>query len=289
MSRYKFLNSTKDHMNSNGNRLFSIDFLGCGGAFDIGEGNSSVILETSNKNRFLIDCGYTAYKKLKERDLVSSIDRVFITRLHEDHISGLSTLVYDNFLLNSKVTIIECSIEVSTGLKSYLELTGHSEDMYVINTDNPVIDIDNLSITKIDTSDHHWSENNLPNSGLLFNFDLSGDYVVFIYSGDINKSILDVIPESVKNDLEKNPDKVFICHDMTDIVNEKNPHTNNSLLDTNHECLIDMASKFTNLITYHHNIDQLSNIIKLNPEIAKTSIIFKGPRLSVSKVNESIS
>jgi hypothetical protein len=246
-----------------------IKFIGIGGAFDIEEKESSAIFTTAEKRRLLIDCGHSSYVYLKENNLLDKLDRVFITHTHSDHISGLSTLVYDRFFVHGLTTLIECTETVAVRVKQYLDLCGHPEDMYTINIGNVYLPDESISITKIDTTANHWPINDFPNSGLLFHFDRGDDHLVVIYSGDINVPITSLMNPETYSFVYEKPENVFIFHDMTDLVHEQNPHCNFELLKP-------MMDTFKNVFTYHHSEAQVSNINRQSPEMAVTSLIIQG-------------
>lgn len=254
-----------------GKPLFNVDFLGIGGAFDTEEGTSSALLKTKGGKRFLIDCGYTSYSKLRKKELINKIDVVFITHCHEDHINGLSSFIYDRYYIHKLETIIECTEAVGEKVKAYLDICGHPEDQYIIYTDNNVFfQEERISVTKVDTTAHHWPVNGFPNSGLLFHFETEEDYVVLIYSGDINVPIINLMNPDDYSFVYDNPDNVFIFHDMTSLVHEQNPHTNYSLLEP-------VLKQFNNLYTYHHSAEQVALINQSgHADIASTSLIVQG-------------
>lgn len=269
MAKFEIKKGINSVLSGSGKALLDIRFLGIGGAFDTEEGTASALFKTRGGKYFLIDCGYTSYSKLRKSNLVGEIDRVFITHTHEDHINGLSTLVYERMFIHNKQTIIECHETVAPRVKQYLDLCGHPEDQYVINIGNIFIEDEEISVTKIDTGSDHWPINSFPNSGLLFHFSVGDDYAVVIFSGDINKSILDLMPQEMYPFVYSNPENVFIFHDMTSLVHERNPHTNWGLL-------VPVKQRFNNLFTYHHNENQIALINKENPGIALTSLIIQG-------------
>ncbi len=273
MSKFQIKKGIESALNSSNKKLVDINFLGIGGAFDTEEGTASALLKTRSGKLLLIDCGYTAYSKLRRRSLTGDIDTVFITHTHEDHINGLSTLIYDRFFIHEKPTNIECTTEVAVRVKAYLDICGHPEEQYTISQEKYLyIEEDSISVTKIDTTKNHWPVNNFPNSGLIFHFDTgdsSDDYAVLIYSGDINVPITELMDPTNYSFVYSNPDKVFIFHDMTSLVHEKNPHTN-------FELLVPVKDKFENLFTYHHNDEQVYLINKVNPRMASTSLVFQG-------------
>jgi hypothetical protein len=259
-----------------GKPLLDVHFLGIGGAFDTDEGTASALFKTRGGKHFLIDCGYTSYSKLRKWNLIESVDRVFITHTHEDHISGLSTFIYERFFIHKVKTIIECHESVAPRVKQYLDLCGHPEEQYQINIGNVFIEDEGISITKIDTGSNHWPVNNFPNSGLLFHFSVGDDYAVVIYSGDINVPITNLMPQEMYPFVYEKPENVFIFHDMTSLVHEQNPHTNWSLL-------VPTKQMFNNLFTYHHNQDQVAVINQENPVMAFTSLVIQGDNFVIEE------
>ncbi|MCZ2357564.1 MAG: MBL fold metallo-hydrolase [Bacteroidia bacterium] len=82
-----------------------IQFIGTGGAFDIEQGNSSALLNVHEKT-ILIDCGYAVYPKLRQLNLVETIDAVLITHLHDDHVGSLTTLIFHLYFLAGRKTTV---------------------------------------------------------------------------------------------------------------------------------------------------------------------------------------
>ncbi|MCX7606501.1 MAG: MBL fold metallo-hydrolase [Bacteroidia bacterium] len=76
-----------------------IRFLGAGGAHDLQWGNSSALLEWEGRT-FLLDCGFTVYPRLVEKQLIERVDAVCITHLHDDHIGSLSVFLYHRHFLS---------------------------------------------------------------------------------------------------------------------------------------------------------------------------------------------
>jgi len=269
MSKFEIKTGIESALSGNGKNLLDIDFLGIGGAFDTEEGTASALLKTKGGKRLLIDCGYTSYSKLRKKGLINQIDRVFITHTHEDHINGLSTLIYDRYYIHNLETVIECTEAVAKKVKAYLNICGHPEEQYKINTENVFIEDEEISIAKIDTTAYHWPVPDFPNSGLIFHIKTADSYAVMIYSGDINTPITNLMSPDVYPFVYDNPENVFIFHDMTSLVHEQNPHTHFDLL-------LPVLKQFKNLYTYHHGQDTIERINQLSPAMASTSLIVQG-------------
>lgn len=69
-----------------------IQVLGTGDAFTPELGNSALILWDQGRG-FLIDCGYTVFPYLKEKNIADKIDRVFITNRYDAHAGSLTTFL----------------------------------------------------------------------------------------------------------------------------------------------------------------------------------------------------
>jgi len=278
MSKFEIKKGIESAMNSSGKSLLDIEFLGIGGAFDTEEGNSSALFKTRGGKNFLIDCGYTSYSKLRKKGMLDKVDVVFITHCHEDHFNGLSTLIYDRFYIHQLETIIECTEAVGAKVRQYLEICGHPEEQFEIYTESNVFyQEERISVTKVDTTAHHWPYPGFPNSGLLFHFETEDDYAVVIYSGDINVPITNLMSEESYPFVYEKPENVFIFHDMTSLVHEQNPHTNFELLKP-------VQERFgRNLFTYHHGEEQVAAINKVSPSMALTSLILQGDNFVIEE------
>lgn len=74
-----------------------LKFSGTGSAFTVGDGNyqSNMVLEDSQGNKLLIDCGTDARIALSEIGIKhSDIDAIYISHLHADHVGGLEWIAF---------------------------------------------------------------------------------------------------------------------------------------------------------------------------------------------------
>lgn len=153
----------------------NIKFVSTGGAFDYDMGNSSALVWIKNKV-ILIDCGYSIYKTLREKNFAQSIDMVLVTHLHDDHMGSLSTLLFDNSILHGKRLTVICP-------------TGKFREQLIDMLSYPMIDpekhCDFVSINQfsyldyVDTFGRHVPR--MPSFAFLFK---EGDDRL-VYSGDI--------------------------------------------------------------------------------------------------------
>jgi hypothetical protein len=159
-------------------------------------------------------------------------------------------------------------------LKAYLTICGHISEQYEIRTEKDVYyDSMMMQVLKINTMGHHFET--FPNYGFVFNFEYDGDFFFMVYSGDINKPIIKLLPEEIVQVLYGNSDDVIMFHDMTALDYPGNPHCNFKLL----EGLVDY---FDNMFTYHHSAQHLealkeaqSNIKSLVVHPDKTFLVQK--------------
>lgn len=80
-----------------------IKFLGTGGAFSLANFHSNMIVESAGR-KILIDCGTDIRFSLKEaKESLDTIDAVYISHLHGDHVGGLEWLAYNRFFSDNKV------------------------------------------------------------------------------------------------------------------------------------------------------------------------------------------
>ncbi len=104
-------------------KFMNIKFLGTGGAFQTEKGNSAAIVTLNDKN-ILIDCGFTTFQTLQEKNLTGSIDYILITHLHGDHVGSLpSFLAYCDVVHEKLPEIIYPSEALRKDIDHFLEIT----------------------------------------------------------------------------------------------------------------------------------------------------------------------
>jgi len=147
-----------------------IQVLGVGGAFSPELGNSSIII-WSESSGFLIDCGYTVYPILKEKNLIDKIDKVFITHRHGDHVGSLDTFLYHKrFMFNQKVTFF--------GVKEHMEYLKQIDPGFEKDFDQYFKDVrQSISTIPVKHSEGVPSE-------AFYNFGI-------LYSGDSSETLLE--------------------------------------------------------------------------------------------------
>jgi len=258
MSKFIIRNKINSLLKSNAKApIVELEFLGTGGAFDVEEKNSSMLLKMGAGN-VLIDCGSTVYAELRQKNLIEDIKYIFITHCHEDHIGSLSTLIYHKFFVLKEQVLIECEPALEEKLTAYLiDICGHSEESFKINSNNGDVYQDlNMRIFKIDTTNHHYKD--YATAGFVFSFRKSGEDVYIIYSGDINTPITEIIEGKMPVLYEKllnKPENVFILHEAT--AREYPPHYPHC----DFLKLIKTAEVFPNIYTYHHSKEETKTII----------------------------
>lgn len=174
-----------------------IQVLGVGGAFSPELGNSSIII-WDKKGGILVDCGYGVYPILKRKNLLSRVNRIFITHLHGDHSGSLDTFLYHKrFILGQKVKFFGIS-----EIMPYLEMIDPSFGYDYDASEYFNLEDDGESLTIIPT-DHIEGRS----SNALY-------YKGVLYSGDTSESLLDS-PQAY--------DAKIILHEVS--FNETNVHT----------------------------------------------------------------
>jgi ribonuclease BN (tRNA processing enzyme) len=154
--------------------MYNFTFIGTASAFYDMDDNfqSNLLIQSPNKKKLLIDCGGDARRALRKMDLDhTSIDGVFITHLHSDHVGGLEWLAFKRFFSTSStlpnlycpknliVPLWENSLK--GGLSSLEQKTSLSTYFNVITcTENTSFKWEGLTLTPI-LSYHAPNENDM--------------------------------------------------------------------------------------------------------------------------------
>lgn len=156
-----------------------IKFIGTGGAFDYKYGNSAAWIAYKDTS-ILIDCGYTVYPKLREKDLISKIDYILITHLHDDHAGSLATLILHHKhieLSEDKLVIIYPTEEFKKDIKAFLSYSLVKPEEYIHF--QHINDMEGIGF--VDTTDLHTT-------GMKsFAYHFHSPEELLLYSGDIGR------------------------------------------------------------------------------------------------------
>lgn len=177
-----------------------IKFLGTGGAFDVEYLNSAALLEFRGKN-ILIDCGFTVFPTLFSKGLVSKVDYILLTHLHNDHCGSLANLLlYKNIIEKSeKPVLLYPSEQFKTQVQNFLDIQVKEADEYVEFL--PLDQMDGLSC--VNTYGMH-------SEGFQSYAYIFDDGYRIAYSGDLGK------PEALFEKLGKLPPMpTSVFHDIT--------------------------------------------------------------------------
>lgn len=177
-----------------------IKFLGTGGAFDTDYRNSAAVLEFRGIN-LLIDCGFTVFPTLVEKNLTQKIDHIILTHLHNDHCGSLANLLlYKSIVEKSKrPVILYPSEQFKQQLYQFLQIQVKDPDKYA-----EFVPLDQVEgIIPIDTYGQH--SEGMQTYAYIFDNDSR-----IVYSGDLSK------PEVLFERLERLPGKkTCVFHDIT--------------------------------------------------------------------------
>jgi len=240
----------------------SLKIIGTGGAFDTELTNSSFIVSTPI-SKWLIDCGYNVFSKLKEleiedNNIIKDLNYIFITHMDDDHIGGLKSLMYYRYFIYGKTTEIFVGSDVYNDMCDYINVkefnksangkddSGKIKFKYanIVNINKlnfiaDAIDAETNLIISTTKCIHH-----LPSNGILFM--IPNNEAIWI-SGDTtaSKELMLEITERIQDNEIK---KVLFLHDYSFW---DNPDENVHACETNikQEYTIDFISK----LRYYHN------------------------------------
>ncbi len=159
-----------------------IAFIGAGGAHDIRIGNSAALL-TWKGETFLIDCGFTVYPRLVEKNLVEKPQAVLITHLHDDHIGSLSAFLYHRHFLSKlpPIPVLAGTPDLRQKLHTYLiYLMGEPLERFATLLAPEAY---RPFLRSLDTTGLHMPH--MPSAAYLF----TDSSLSLLYSGDIGRPL----------------------------------------------------------------------------------------------------
>ena len=152
---------------------------------DVGQGDSCFI-QTDNMSSILIDggdrsCGTKILIPFFKYKSVMKLDAVFVSHLHDDHITGIEELINNRF----KIAHIYMSDKVkqSKNYNEFENLVTTNNIPFTFMNDDDKISIDNITFTAINSSAEHSDENEL---SLVLRLDCGTNSILF--TGDISSS-----------------------------------------------------------------------------------------------------
>ena len=177
-----------------------IKFLGTGGAFDTDYRNSAALLEFRDIH-ILIDCGFTVFPTLVEKNLTQQVEYILLTHLHNDHCGSLANLLlYKHIIEKSpRPIILYPSEQFRQQVYQFLQIQVKDPEKYVEFV--PLEQVE--GITPIDTYGQHAE--GMQSYAYIFDNDTR-----IVYSGDLGR------PEGLFERLERLPEKrTCVFHDIT--------------------------------------------------------------------------
>lgn len=108
-----------------------IKFLGTGGAFDVDYLNSAALLTFRDKC-MLIDCGFTVYQTLVQKNLIHRIKYILLTHLHNDHCGSLANVLLHRSIVDKAAppTILYPSEQFKNQIYEFLKIQVKDPDKY---------------------------------------------------------------------------------------------------------------------------------------------------------------
>lgn len=191
-------------------------FLGRGAAFNAEEGNTSAYFIEEEK-LFLIDCGESVFKTLKENNILSSIKEVYvlISHLHCDHCGSLGTLgLYCKYVLQTKMHfIVPHHEEYKEQLRMLMHLYGNNYTYEFIYDDEIDGVFKTFDSVRYDLTKHYDEQ-------ICFSFVFETKEGAIFFSAD-TKTL-----DNLKNFISKYPviDKIYM--EATDLRMHDDVHLN---------------------------------------------------------------
>lgn len=172
---------------------------------DVGQGDSCFI-QTDNMSSILIDggdrsCGTKILIPFFKYKSVMKLDAVFVSHLHDDHITGIEELINNRF----KIAHIYMSDKVkqSKNYNEFEKLVTTNNIPFTFMNDDDKISIDNITFTAINSSAEHNDENEL---SLVLRFDCGTNSILF--TGDISS----ITENEILSDPDIDTDILKVAH-----------------------------------------------------------------------------
>ena len=194
-----------------------LSFLGRGAGFSMD--NNSAYYECE-KTITIIDMGYTVFNTLRKKRDLSQYEKfnVIITHLHPDHVGSLGQFImFCKIILGKTVSVYS----MCEHLKTYLEITGTTEDAYTLFDKSSEIEF--IKTDHIPYLDTYGFKLKINNKKILYtgdtciltpfiNYldDVSEFYVDVSKNGGIHLKYEEVIPELTK--IQNRGIQVYLMH-----------------------------------------------------------------------------
>lgn len=169
-----------------------LKFIGSGSAFNTELGNNSAYYKEGNQ-LFLIDCGSTTFKSLKENGILENVENIhiLITHSHPDHIGSLGDLLFYSYFSMGGIGVKANVYSIgATNTKKILKLMGVSEGYYnyiptLHTTETRLKQFKDLAIVDLNRNKH-------VDEIFSFGYTLRIDGKRIYYSGDTKELSKDV-------------------------------------------------------------------------------------------------
>lgn len=203
----------------------NVKVIGGSGAFEFE--NSSFLIELIGDitTNILFDCGENSFQYIKQHNI--NVDIVFISHTHSDHVNGLEKLVFYNYFVKNKKTMILTGKDVNVerylpdqivyengmlvDADMYQVFHSFEEMSKISGSDIPELADDKLNWADVNNQRFIFKGNHvvLPSYGLLIRVGLT----TLIITGDTKAS--PVIRDLIQTELNIGLNQVNVFHDYS--------------------------------------------------------------------------